>query len=66
MPFRHGDPLDDFNEHDQIMEERLARRPQCSCCKKHIQDDEALHFGTIWLCLDCIEDHMEDIEADDE
>lgn len=60
--FRHGDPLDDFDRYNREMEQRLARRPVCSCCGHHIQDDEALHYNEIWLCLDCIDDNMELIE----
>ena len=62
MSFRHGDPLDDFNRLEREKEMWLARRPKCSCCKKHIQDEEALHFGDTWVCLECIEDNMELIE----
>lgn len=65
MTFRHGDPHDDFDRYDAEMERRLARRPVCSCCKKHIQDEEALHFGAIWLCSDCVEDNTEYIEVDE-
>lgn len=60
--FRSGDPLDDFERHERKKEAWLARRPVCSCCGKHIQDEEALHFGDTWLCLECIDDNMELIE----
>ena len=60
--FRRGDPLDDFDRLEREKESWLNRRPKCSCCKAHIQDEEALHFGDIWVCPDCIEDNMELIE----
>ena len=60
--FRSGDPDADFARRDRAQEAWLARRPVCSCCKKHIQDEEALHCGDDWLCLDCIEDKMELID----
>ena len=62
MSFRHGDPLDDFDEYERRKEAWLNRRPVCSCCKKHIQDEEAFHHGETWICLDCIEDNMELID----
>lgn len=60
--FRHGDPLDDFAELERRKEAWLNRRPVCSNCGKHIQDEQALHYGEIWLCLECIEDNMELID----
>lgn len=56
------DNYDLWEDHNARQEAWLARRPVCSCCKKHIQDEEALHFGDDWLCLECIEDKMELIE----
>lgn len=60
--FRHGDPLDDFAELERQKEAWLARRPVCSCCKKHIQDEEAFHHDDTWICLECIEDNTELID----
>jgi hypothetical protein len=60
------DPVLDEMRYTRAMEMRLARRPVCHCCKRHIQDEEALHYTEgpeeIWLCLDCIEDNTELIE----
>ena len=47
---------------------QLEKRPVCCICRRHIQDNEALHFQTkledIWLCLDCVEDNTEYIEVE--
>ena len=62
------DPVLDAERYMNAQDIRLARRPICHCCKRHIQDEQALHYTTskfeLWLCLDCIEDEMEYIEVD--
>lgn len=66
MGFYSDDPALDEMRHQRALDIALARRPQCHCCKKHIQDEEALHYTggleDIWLCLDCVEDKTEIIE----
>lgn len=66
--FYSDDPVMDEMRYTRAMDIRLARRPLCSCCKRHIQDNEAVHFATrheeIWLCMECIEDNTELIEVD--
>ena len=66
MSYYTDDPVMDEMMHTRAMDIRLARRPVCSCCLRHIQDNEAVHFATrhdeIWLCLDCVEDNTEMIE----
>ena len=66
MSYYTDDPVRDEMMHTRAMDIRLARRPLCSCCKRHIQDNEAVHLATkkdeIWLCLDCVEDNTELIE----
>lgn len=56
------DNYDLWERHDRRQEELLARRPVCSCCERHIQDNEGLHYGDVWLCLECIDDNMELID----
>ena len=56
------DNYDLWESHNRKQEAWLASRPVCSHCKKHIQDEEALHIGDEWLCLECIEDNMELID----
>lgn len=60
--FYSDDPVMDEMRHTRAMDLRLARRPVCRFCKRHIQDNEAVHFDDIWLCLDCVEDNTEYIE----
>lgn len=66
--FRSDDPALDAERYMAAQDIRLARRPQCDCCGKNIQDGSALHYVTskidIWLCLDCIDDNTEYIEED--
>lgn len=68
MMFYSDDPARDEMLRTRAMDLELARRPVCHCCKRHIQDDEALHYDggkeDIWLCLSCIEDKTEYIEVD--
>ena len=62
------DPAWDAERYMRAMDMKLARRPMCHCCGEHIQDDENLHYTAIeldiWLCQECIENHMEYIEVD--
>lgn len=66
--YRSDDPARDAERYMMAQDIRLARRPQCDCCDKHIQDDSALHYVTskvdIWICLGCVEDNTEYIEVD--
>ena len=64
--FYSDDPVMDEMRHTRALEMALARRPVCHCCRKHIQDEEALHYDggkeDIWLCLDCVSDNTALIE----
>jgi hypothetical protein len=64
--FYSDDPAMDEMRHTRALDILLEKRPKCHCCKRHIQDDEALHYTEgreeIWLCLDCVEDMTEFIE----
>lgn len=64
--FYSDDPVRDEARYTRYMDMKLARRPKCHNCGKHIQDNEALHYiageEEIWLCLECIDDNMELIE----
>ena len=64
--FYSDDPVMYEMLHTRALDMKLARRPQCHKCSKHIQDNEALHYVTkheeIWLCLQCIENNTELIE----
>lgn len=60
------DPALDEMRHQRALDIALERRPKCHCCKRHIQDEEGLHYDgvleDIWLCLSCVEDKTEYIE----
>lgn len=66
--YRSEDPALDAERYMIAQDIRLARRPKCDCCDKHIQDETALHYRTskvdIWICLGCVEDNTEYIEED--
>ena len=62
--FMSDDPARDAERYMDYLDQRLARRPVCDCCGEHIQDDQALHYKGLWLCLGCIEDNTEYIEVD--
>lgn len=66
--YMSDDPVRDAERYITAQDIRLARRPKCHCCDRHIQDDEALHYTAgildFWLCLECIEDNTELIEVD--
>jgi hypothetical protein len=66
--FYSDDPVMDEMRYIRALDMKLARRPLCHCCHKHIQDETALHYDVgkedIWLCLDCVEDNTEYIEVD--
>ena len=58
------DPVRDEMMHTRAMDLRLARRPKCHVCKRHIQDSWAVHFDDIYVCLECVEDKTEYIEEE--
>ena len=64
--FMSDDPVLDAERYMRAQDIRLAKRPVCSYCKRHIQDDEAVHLQhtDFWLCLECVEDNTELIEVD--
>ena len=67
--YRSDNPARDAERYMMALDIKLARRPKCDCCDKHIQDNEALHYRTrkidIWICLECVEDNKEYIEVDE-
>lgn len=62
--FRTGDPLDDFLRYDLAQEIKLARRPCCTSCGHHIQDEEAYFIFDKWFCMDCMEEHLVPVDDD--
>ncbi len=50
------DNYDLFERHEAEQEKWLAKRPICSCCEEHIQDDRLYIINDEFICPDCIED----------
>ena len=61
MPYT-DDPIADFMAHDAEEERWRKKRPRCSDCREHIVDDKAYYIGGEWICKDCIDSYLEDVE----
>lgn len=59
MCIRTNNPEADYDRYSAGLEKILQKRPVCSECGNHIQDEKALHWGKMWLCEDCRESLME-------
>lgn len=57
--------LEDYELLDIQYAKWLARRPKCSVCGEHIQDEEAIHIEDHWICMECIRTNKEWIDDDD-
>ena len=53
---------DFFNDHEDRLERELRRRPVCECCKEHIQDEKFYYICDTYICLDCIDEFLEDTD----
>lgn len=49
-----SDPLRDFALWDDDREERLSKRPRCSECGNHIQEDYYYSLGNEMYCENCV------------
>jgi ribosomal protein L37AE/L43A len=63
--FLSDDPVMDAERYMAHLDEKLARRPVCDCCREHIQGEKALHYNGIWLCGECCSNNEEWIEVDE-
>lgn len=52
------DPVADFERHDRAQAQRIARRPRCSYCDEHIQDDELFDIEGELICHKCLNQHF--------
>lgn len=59
---RLGDPMDELHALESEDDKWLRRRPVCSICGEHIQDERAFHVGDDWYCDDCIRENKEWID----
>lgn len=53
MSYRSLDPIRDAERYYNYLEERLEKRPRCSCCKEHIQEESAIQINGEWICHEC-------------
>ncbi len=52
---RIPDALDLWEAYDSEKERRLAKRPLCSICDNHIQDEDAYLINGDFVCQDCLD-----------
>lgn len=58
------DMYDFWRIHDSKQYDALHRRPVCSVCGQHIQEEEAVYIDD-WICFDCIRRYTKEVEDDD-
>lgn len=58
------DNLDLFDRYEAAQEAKLMRRPECTKCGRHIQEDTAYDFGNGLVCADCVMDAVEDFSVE--
>lgn len=58
------DALDMYNRHEAEQEAWLNKRPVCSECGHHIQDDYCYQFNGELICQNCLETYHEKMTED--
>lgn len=53
--YRTDDPLADFARHDAEQSRWLEKRPVCSECGEHIQDERCYEINDELICEECLE-----------
>jgi formylmethanofuran dehydrogenase subunit E len=51
------DNFDIWEAHDIEQERRRMRRPECSECGEHIQDEKAYYINGEWICENCMSNY---------
>ena len=59
IPIQVPDNYDQFLRHESDLELRLKKRPICSECGEHIQDDYAYRKDGLWTCQRCMNEYLE-------
>jgi formylmethanofuran dehydrogenase subunit E len=54
-----GDPIRDFERRDREQQRWLNRRPRCSCCGHHIQDENCYLINDEFVCPECLKEQFE-------
>ena len=63
MCFRTDNPVADFHRYDAEQEAALEKRPKCSECSEHIQDEHYFDIHGKLYCEECMnEKYRKDIE----
>lgn len=52
-----SDPIRDALAYDSDAEEWMEKRPVCSLCGEHIQEETAFRYAGGWICETCIRDN---------
>lgn len=50
-----NDPVADYHAYAADQERELKKRPMCSECDEHIQDEYAYYINGEWICNDCMD-----------
>lgn len=53
--YRTDDPIADFTRHDAEQSRWLKKRPVCSECGEHIQDEHCYEINDELICEECLE-----------
>ena len=61
---RTDDPLADFDRYQAEEERWLKKRPRCSECDKHIQDEFAYYINDEWICPECMSEYLKPVDED--
>ena len=60
MPYT-SNPINDFLARDAEQEMQLEKLPICTSCGEPIQQDDAVCFGGVHWCDECLDDLRETI-----
>lgn len=63
MPYT-DDPLADFARYDAEQYELIKKLPRCSECDEHIQDERAYYINGEWICKECMNQYLKEVDAD--
>lgn len=57
--YRTNDPVADWDRYCSEEERELKRRPKCSICGEHIEDDVCYEINDEIICPECLKDHFQ-------
>lgn len=53
------DNYSQWEAHEREQEKWLSRRPVCSDCEQHIQEDSAFYINGEWICENCMDSYRQ-------